>query len=480
MGVVALLSAVALAAVFAVSGIAKLLDPGGTREAVNGFGVPPRLARLVAAGLAPAELVVALLLLVPASSPAGLVLALVLLAGFTGAVVVALRAGRRPECHCFGRIGGADISARTVVRNGVLAALAVLGLVGTAAGDRPDGSALAGAVVAGLALGAAVIALEGLAGQRARRRRDAEAEAAFAAGPAEGGQPLPEFRLPALAGGEISRDDLLAPALPLLLVSMSPGCGPCNTLRPVIAQWARVLSDRVSVAVLASGAEEANRVAYAETPHLTVLLDEPEVRREIGATSTPSAVLVGADGRLASGVAVGERLVRQLLAGALSGVAADELVAEAEGLEGVSAADLDLDSVVHPRATVETFPLEDGAVLLDTRTGATVSVDPLGALVWSVLDGTGTLGEIANDLAEVFGAPPEQVGTDLLALVRKLGEVGMFEGVVEAMPDHSGHRHDHHDDDQHHHGDEHDGAQDHEDDPDVPRQGPGEAALSTP
>lgn len=468
MGVVGLVAALALAAVFAVSGVAKLLDPGGTREAVAGFGVPSRLAGLVAAGLAPAELVVALLLLIPATSLVGLVLAVVLLAGFTTAVVVALRAGRRPECHCFGRIGGADISGRTIARNGVLAVLAILGLVGTVAGSRPDGSGLVVAVTAGLALGAAVVAAEGLAGQAARRRREAEAEAAFTAGPADEGQEVPDFRLPSLAGGEVSRDDLLAPALPLLLVSMSPGCGPCNTLRPVISQWARVLSDRVTVAVLASGPEEANRVVYAETPHLNVLLDEPEVRREIGVTSTPSAVLVNADGRLASGVAVGERLVRQLLAAALSGITTDELLDETEALEGVLAADLDLDSVVHPRDSVETFPLDDGAVLLDTRTGATVSVDPLGALIWSVLDGSGTLGEIATDLAEVFGAPVDQVGDDLLALVRKLGEVGMFEGVTGQIHDHGAHGHPHHEGD---HGD-------HEDD--VPRQGPGEAALSTP
>lgn len=443
MGVAGLLCAVALAVVFAVSGVAKLLDPAGTREAVTGFGIPRRLVGLVAVGLAPAELVVAAMLVFPPSTVVGLVLALLLLAGFTGAVLVALRAGRRPECHCFGRIGGADISGRTVSRNGALAVLAVLGLVGAGVGTYPDDTALVAAVLGGVMLGVAVIAVEALAGQAARRRRDAEAEAAFAAGPAQEPQVLPEFRLPTLAGDEVSRDDLLAPSLPLMLVSMSPGCGPCNVLRPVISQWARVLSDRVTVAVLASGSEESNRVVYADASHLTVLLDEPEVRREVGISATPSAVLVGPDGRLASGVASGERLVRQLLAGALSGVAPEELVTESENPDGVLAADLDLDSVVRPRQTVEVFPLEDGAVLLDTRTGATVSVDPLGTLIWSVLDGTGTLGEIAADLADVFQAPPDQVEGDLLTLARTLGAVGMFEGVVGGLPHPNDHDHEH-------------------------------------
>ena len=118
---VALLACVALATIFVVSGVAKLADRDGTREAVAGFGVPPSLVRPVALGLAPAEIVVAVLVLVPATAAVGLVLALGLLLAFTAAVVIALRAGRRPECHCFGRIGGADVSARTVVRNLALA-----------------------------------------------------------------------------------------------------------------------------------------------------------------------------------------------------------------------------------------------------------------------------------------------------------------------------------------------------------------------
>ena len=63
---------VALAAVFGVSGGAKLLDRAGTREAVAGFGLPGRLVGPVATLLAPVELLTAVLLVVAA--PVGFVL----------------------------------------------------------------------------------------------------------------------------------------------------------------------------------------------------------------------------------------------------------------------------------------------------------------------------------------------------------------------------------------------------------------------
>ncbi len=127
--------------------------------------------------------------------------------------------GRRPECHCFGRIGGADVSGRTVVRNLGLGALAVAGL----AGGDPDGSAAGWTL--GLLTAAAVIAAEGLAGRAAGRRRLAADEAEFDAGESVLQPVVAEFGLPTVDGGEASLSGLLAPGRPLLLVTLSPGCG---------------------------------------------------------------------------------------------------------------------------------------------------------------------------------------------------------------------------------------------------------------
>jgi pyrroloquinoline quinone biosynthesis protein D len=56
-------------------------------------------------------------------------------------------------------------------------------------------------------------------------------------------------------------------------------------------------------------------------------------------------------------------------------------------------------------------------------------VDQVGALVWSVLDGTSSLRDIATDVADVFGAPLDVVAPDLLSLVQTLGRAGLLDGV---------------------------------------------------
>jgi hypothetical protein len=430
------LACVALAAVFAVSAVAKLLDRDGTRQAVAGFGVPERLVPWVAAGLAPAELAVAALLVVPQSATVGLVLAVALLTAFSVAVIVALRSGRRPECHCFGRIGGADISGRTLVRNVGLGCLALAGLASN--GDT-DGSAAGWTL--GLLTAAVVLAAEGLAGRAARRRRLTEDEAEFEAGESVVQPVAADFRLPTLAGGEVTLSGLLAPGRPLLLVTLSPGCGSCKLLRPDVGRWVQVLSAQLTVAVLAIGSREANLPAYQDMPQLPVLIDEDgAVRDQLGTSATPSAVLIGADGRPVGAVARGEQLIRRLLVGALTddrvgaapgGPAAAPAAPPAAGL-GKAADELELTDVVVPATDVVRHLNGEATILLDMSTGATVLLDQIGALVWSILDGVSPLEEIVADLAEAFQAPVETVGPDVLELARALGQAGMLAGVSPA------------------------------------------------
>lgn len=430
----ALVLRVVIAGVFVVSGLAKLLDRDGTRQAVDGFGVPARLVAPVALLLAPAELVTAVLLLPDASAVLGLTAALALLAAFTATVVVALATGRRPECHCFGRIGGADVSVRTVARNVLLMALAAAALVGEVAADDADRtlSGVLAAVAIGLTGAAIVVGAEGVAGRAARRRRDEADERAFDEGMARMADeqgPAPDFRLPTLAGGELSLGDLLHAGRPVLLVWLNPGCGPCKAVRPAAQRWADAYRDRLTVAVVASGGAEPNAEAYADSPDLPVLLDDLDLGRTYGVRGTPGAVLITPDGQRAGGVAQGERLVRRLLAAALSGEVPD-LQAEVEP-SGAPAESIELDSVVAPRRTVTAHAVDEQTILVDEASGASHSLDQIGGIVWSVLDGASPLDEIAADLAEAFGAPPEVVAGDVLQLARALGRAGLLEGIAE-------------------------------------------------
>lgn len=116
---------IALGAVLAAAGAAKLFDPAWRFDSAS-FGV----GRLTAAVVGPAELLVGSSLAVGVWRPAPAVAALALLAAFT---VVTMRMlakpqGERPRCACFGTWSSKPISTATLLRNLALLALAALAL----------------------------------------------------------------------------------------------------------------------------------------------------------------------------------------------------------------------------------------------------------------------------------------------------------------------------------------------------------------
>ena len=136
MDLIVLVARLVLAGVFVASAVAKVLDRAGSRQAVADFGVPAALVGPVAVALPVAEVVSAVLLCVAdPGATLGAVLAIVLLVAFTAAILVNLAQGKRPDCHCFGRLSSKPLGWRTVARNVVLMALGVLVLTG--AGSLP-------------------------------------------------------------------------------------------------------------------------------------------------------------------------------------------------------------------------------------------------------------------------------------------------------------------------------------------------------
>ncbi len=152
LGVVA---GVALAVVFVAAAIAKARDLAGFRAALAGYGwLPGGSLAPLAVAVPSLELTCATLLLVPASRPGGAVLALTLLLAFTVALASAVARGRAVDCGCFGG-GGADEPASwlSIVRNSLLAAVAVLAIA-----FRPaDGAVSAAAVLSGAGVGLLIV-----------------------------------------------------------------------------------------------------------------------------------------------------------------------------------------------------------------------------------------------------------------------------------------------------------------------------------
>lgn len=167
MGYAELVGRSLLALVFLVAVVGKLRGGAAFAEfagSVAQFGLLPAgwvmPAARVAVGV---EALVVVLLPLPATAPAGYLVATGLLGVLTGAMLAAVRRGRRPVCRCFGA-GGAAIGARHVVRNALLAAVAVAGLAlslaATGPSPRPAGGLLA--VAAAVPLAAVVVRLDDL------------------------------------------------------------------------------------------------------------------------------------------------------------------------------------------------------------------------------------------------------------------------------------------------------------------------------
>ena len=283
---------VGLAAVFGIAALTKLADRAGTQAGLVAFGVPPRPARPLAVLVPIVELAAAAALLAPPTGRWGAIGAIALLVVFTAAIVGNLVRGRAPECRCFGRVHSAPVSWWTVGRNTLLAATATVLLADAAAALAP--AALAGALAATL--------LE--------RRQGARASRALPIGAA-----APAFRLQALHGGAVTHDVLRAAGRPVLLLFSDPRCGPCSALAPRWAEWQRDLAGELPVWIAARGEIEETRAKAAEHGLANVLLDaDDELATAFGARGTPSAVLLGADGRVASEIAVGGYEIELLVA----------------------------------------------------------------------------------------------------------------------------------------------------------------------
>lgn len=333
MMIMGLIAQVALSAVFAVSGGAKLLDRSGTRAAVQGFGLPRVLAGPIAIALPIVELALALALLTGPMIVASLV-AITLLTVFTVLVGRVVRLGRAPACACFGSASTEPVSGRTIIRNLALLVVALLTFANTDASAIQrvldlDGAGraivvLSVALALTIVVGARILLHLGRAHGRLLERISAlEAGVAPLHGstevPSHGppiGGPMPTTTVTTLDGAVVDLDSLIERGRPTMLAFTHPECGACANELPELLQWSTTLPERLGITlmVLSLGGSQATREFLSDLTDDPVLLDEAGISA-LDVPGTPAALLLDEGARVVSRIEAGPGAIGRLVNG---------------------------------------------------------------------------------------------------------------------------------------------------------------------
>jgi peroxiredoxin len=304
-----------LALVFGVAALAKMLA-GSESQVVTfrEFGAGERLSRLGGMLLPPAELAVAVAVMIVPTARWAAAGAAVLLVAFLAGISNALLQGRRPDCGCFGALRPAPIGAWTLGRNAVLVAVAALVAV---AGPGPAVDGWLGSRDAASLVALSIIILAvGFWLQHSLRRAAAREGAFPTAGTAmpSAGDPAPEFVLSDASGSMITLGSLLEQGRPLMLVFASPGCGSCSQVFAEMRRWQTTFAGRIRIAVIAVGEPEPTRQAL-EGYQIGDLLTGTagDVQQAYGVRGTPAAVVVAPDRTIVASAATGQDRIEDLI-----------------------------------------------------------------------------------------------------------------------------------------------------------------------
>ncbi|WP_265444357.1 MauE/DoxX family redox-associated membrane protein [Flexivirga meconopsidis] len=216
-------------------------------------------------------------------TPWQVIFAVAILALFVAFLVLVIQVARRPvpvSCNCFGGLGDDTVGIRTIVRNGVLVALAVAAVAlhrspASVAADRLATWCYVIPALLALATGGALVAWRAYAD---KRRRDRLVRT-LTFQDADGNElPITEFQDP-----------------PTFLVFFSPGCGACHAVVDHFRWWPNLLKDGFDLqpVFIGSPAEFAPQEKFAPlAPH--AWYTDQATARSLQVTGTPGAILIDA------------------------------------------------------------------------------------------------------------------------------------------------------------------------------------------
>jgi thiol-disulfide isomerase/thioredoxin/uncharacterized membrane protein YphA (DoxX/SURF4 family) len=124
------------------------------------------------------------------------------------------------------------------------------------------------------------------------------------------GSAPPRFELLDLNGSTVNSAEFNGNGT--MVVFWNPACGFCQEMLPQLKNWEQSSSQNAPRLVLVStGSSETNRAMGLRS---TILTDDGfNIGRQYGASGTPSGLLIGADGKVAAELVVGEQGIMQVL-----------------------------------------------------------------------------------------------------------------------------------------------------------------------
>jgi len=124
------------------------------------------------------------------------------------------------------------------------------------------------------------------------------------------GEPAPDFSLPDLAGKTVKLSDFRGK--PTLVLFWRPSCGFCERMLPDLKTWETNARNGEKRLLVVSTDSVADNKAMGLRSRVVLDKDGMSVGRQFGAGGTPMAVLVDAEGKIASELAAGAPAVLEL------------------------------------------------------------------------------------------------------------------------------------------------------------------------
>ncbi len=324
-----------LAIIFGVAGSAKLADLKGSRKALADFDVPLGLIPALSIALPVVEIAIAVGLLNVDLSWFASIGAMALLAAFSIGMIVQMRSGNAPDCHCFGQLHSEPVGVKSLVRNIIIMVPAGYLLFLWKGNQGLSFAYLTPEIIQMFLIGLGVVILGAMAfylrsisiqqTEIIRRielleviSRDGSTVERDEAGSPHDGLPIgaiiPDLRLRGVDGVVFDTSTLRKRSRPTLLIFVSTTCGPCQALLPRIDEWADDLRDKLDITFVSSGTVDENIEKFGSAGHRSIMLqEEREFADLVSARWTPSALLVSSDGRIASHIAAGDSSITELI-----------------------------------------------------------------------------------------------------------------------------------------------------------------------